>query len=159
MNLDLDPNDFDFSVRGRHNMPPKAPPSSKSLLKAARRKLSNNNSTTKMVGNVPGVTKTADLKPKEATSHSSGQKLIVKFNFPVPRLKRSHSQKLKKVKRRRSTVVDSSDEEEINEVADSNSQSHSISEHAPTHSESDCQLTNGHHYDQDDTDQSDSLNN
>lgn len=112
-NLDLNPDDFDFTVRGRHNTPPKRPATSRPRTSSPKKPKPNvpKPETSK----APKLTKPKSVKISKAISsnghkptnnstsdsqsHStSGPKLVVKFNFPVARMKRSNSMKTKKSK-------------------------------------------------------------
>lgn len=110
-NLDLDPNQFDFSVRGRHNMPAKKPSSQKNKSVKLKSQLDSKENignggmklvlNTGMQTNNPGNNSVAAPGGNSNAGNTNGNlsnkpKLVVKFSFPVPRLKRSASMKSKK---------------------------------------------------------------
>lgn len=99
--LELNVNDFDFSVRGRANTPPKRPSQQKTS--KPKKPLTTPKQTTIKVPKAK-VNSKSKSNLNQATSQiqkdptSTGPKLVVKFNFPVARLKRSPSLKTKKTK-------------------------------------------------------------
>lgn len=112
--LNLDPNEFDFSVRGRANTPLKRPSNtSKPKPKRIRIRSKAPSASVPKTVKIKPVLKPVNghvPEPDSITNHSSsssGPKLIVKFNFPIARLKRSPSMKAKKVKTLKLTGEDS----------------------------------------------------
>ena len=149
-NLDLDPNSFDFSVRGRANTPVKR---SSNMQSQARPKRSKKEPSKLMTISVPKPVKTKkkskvskgqanDAANTQPQTSSSGPKLIVKFNFPIARLKRTPSMKTKKANKKK-VVRQESQTSQISETHDSQTSDNSHTSAAILPFECHEELSNG----------------
>ena len=158
---DLDPNDFDFSVRGRANTPLKRPSQ-----RAPRPKRPKKEPSKLVTQSAPKPKPTKVKKTSKASSavnasnsqsqnqaSSSGPKLIVKFNFPIARLKRTASMKSKKTNKKKVARQDSQTSQTSEHSHHSHSSATNVIQPFEYHEElsnGEARLTNGLDFDEND---------
>ncbi|XP_067931910.1 methyl-CpG-binding protein 2-like [Watersipora subatra] len=148
-NLDLDPNSIDFSVRGRANIPAKRP-SKPRPPRSKKPKLEKSKLATDVGTKARKPTKTR--KPNKSVTngssssqaigpHNSASKLVVKFNFPIARIKRSASLKIKR--NRRKISRQDSQTSQMSETRESQTSDNSYTSGHPAQFECQEELSNG----------------